>query len=250
MSTPKYKRVLLKISGEAFCREGGFGIDIDEARSTARQIVEASKVGSQVAVVVGGGNIVRGAGIAPSGINQATGDYMGMLATIINALALQDLIETLGKATRVLTALPVHAVAEPWIRRRAISHLEKGRIIILAAGTGNPHFTTDTAAALRAAEIGAEVLLKGSKVDGVYDRDPNENSKAKRYDRLSYLDVLNKRLGVMDVTAISMCMEHRLPIIVFNLRKEGNIVRAVRGEPIGTIIGEEAGEKESKPARR
>jgi uridylate kinase len=250
MSTPKYKRVLLKISGEAFCREGGHGIDIDEARSTARQIVEASKVGSQVAVVVGGGNIVRGAGIAPSGINQATGDYMGMLATIINALALQDLIESLGKATRVLTALPVHAVAEPWIRRRAISHLEKGRIIILAAGTGNPHFTTDTAAALRAAEIGAEVLLKGSKVDGVYDRDPNENSKAKRFDRLTYLDVLNKRLGVMDVTAISMCMEHRLPIIVFNLRKEGNIVRAVRGEPIGTIIGEEAREKESRPARK
>lgn len=250
MATPKYKRVLLKISGEAFCRENGHGIDIEESRSIARQIIEAQKTGSQVAIVVGGGNIVRGSMVAPSGINQATGDYMGMLATIINALALQDLVESLGRPTRVLSALPIQAVAEPWIRRRAISHLEKGRIIILAAGTGNPHFTTDTAAALRAAEIGAEVLLKASKVDGVYDRDPVEHARAKRFDRLGYLDVLNRRLGVMDVTAISLCMEHRLPIIVFNLRKEGNIVRAVRGEPIGTIIGEEAGEKEPKPARK
>jgi uridylate kinase len=189
MSTPKYKRVLLKISGEAFCREGGHGIDIDEARSIARQIIEAQKTGSQVAIVVGGGNIVRGSGLAPLGINQATGDYMGMLATIINALALQDLIESLGRPTRVLTALPIQAVAEPWIRRRAISHLEKDRIIILAAGTGNPHFTTDTAASLRAAEIGADVLLKASKVDGVYDRDPKEDSKAKRFEKLSYLQV-------------------------------------------------------------
>ena len=244
MATPKYKRVLLKISGEAFCREGGHGIDIDEARSIARQIVEAQKTGTQVAVVVGGGNIVRGAGLAPLGINQATGDYMGMLATVINALALQDLIESLGRPTRVLTALPIQAVAEPWIRRRAISHLEKDRIIILAAGTGNPHFTTDTAASLRAAEIGADVLLKASKVDGVYDRDPNKDAKAKRFERLSYLQVLNKRLGVMDVTAISMCMKHQMPIIVFNLRKEGNIVKAVRGEPIGTIIAESADEKE------
>jgi len=173
-----------------------------------------------------------------------------MLATVINALALQDLVESMGKPTRVLTALPIQAVAEPWIRRRAISHLEKGRIVILAAGTGNPHFTTDTAAALRAAEIGAEVLLKASKVDGVYDRDPEENSKAKRFDRLTYLDVLNKRLGVMDGTAISMCMEHRLPIIVFNLRKEGNIARAVRGEPIGTIIGEEPAEKSARPVKK
>ena len=250
MSTPKYKRVLLKISGEAFCREGGLGIDIDESRSIARQIVDASKIGTQVAVVVGGGNIVRGAGLAPLGINQATGDYMGMLGTVINALALQDLIESLGTPTRVLTALPIQAVAEPWIRRRAISHLEKGRIIILAAGTGNPHFTTDTAAALRAAEIGADVLLKASKVDGVYDRDPEESAKAKRFDRLTYLDVLNKRLGVMDGTAISMCMEHRLPIIVFNLRKEGNIARAVRGEPIGTIIGEEPAEKIARPVKK
>jgi len=250
MSTPKYKRVLLKISGEAFCREGGHGIDIEESRSIARQIVEAQKTGVQIAVVVGGGNIVRGSMVVPSGINQATGDYMGMLATVINALALQDLIESLGRPTRVLTALPIQAVAEPWIRRRAISHLEKDRIIILAAGTGNPHFTTDTAAALRAAEIGAEVLLKASKVDGVYDKDPNEHAKAKRFERLAYLDVLNRRLGVMDVTAISLCMEHRLPIIVFNLRKEGNIVKAVRGEPIGTIIAEGAEEKESRPARR
>jgi uridylate kinase len=161
---------------------------------------------------------------------------MGMLATIINALALQDLVESMGRPTRVLTALPIQAVAEPWIRRRAISHLEKDRIIILAAGTGNPHFTTDTAASLRAAEIGADVLLKASKVDGVYDRDPKKDAKAKRFEKLSYLQVLNKRLEVMDVTAISMCMKHDLPIIVFNLRKEGNIVKAVRGEPIGTII--------------
>ena len=239
MPSPKYKRVLLKISGEAFCREGGHGIDIDEGRSIARQIVEAQKTGTQVAVVVGGGNIVRGAAFAAtSGINQATGDYMGMLATVINALALQDLIESLGRPTRVLTALPIQAVAEPWIRRRAISHLEKGRIIILAAGTGNPHFTTDTAAALRAAEIGAEVLLKASKVDGVYDRDPKAHAKAKRFESLTYLDVLNKRLEVMDVTAISMCMKHHLSIIVFNLRKEGNIVKAVRGESIGTLIAE------------
>lgn len=249
MAAPKYRRVLLKISGEALCAEGDHGLDPAEARSVAAQILEASNVGTQVAIVVGGGNIVRGGELSRSGVNQATGDYMGMLATVINALMLQDLLESMGKATRVLTALPIQSVAEPWIRRRAISHLDKGRIIILAAGTGNPHFTTDTAAALRAAEIGAEVLLKASKVDGVYDRDPKRESKAKRFERLSYLDVLNKRLGVMDVTAISMCMEHRLPIIVFNLRKEGNIVRAVKGEPIGTIIEESDAVKE-KTARR
>ncbi len=245
---PKYRRVLLKISGEAFCPEGGHGLDIDEGRSIARQIIEASQVGAQVAVVVGGGNIVRGGEISRFGVNAATGDYMGMLATVINALALQDLLESMGRSVRVLTALPIQSVAEPWIRRRAISHLDKGRIVILAAGTGNPHFTTDTAAALRAAEIGAEILLKASKVDGVYDRDPHKTSGAKRFERLSYLDVLNKRLGVMDVTAISMCMEHRLPILVFNLRKEGNIVRAVKGEPIGTLIGEDP--PAAKPRKR
>ncbi|RPH51682.1 MAG: UMP kinase [Planctomycetota bacterium] len=237
---PKYKRVLLKISGEAFCKEGTTGIDIDEVQSIARQIKEAASIGTQVAIVVGGGNIIRGSSISKHGITQATGDSMGMLATVINALALQDVLEHVGLATRVLTALSVHSVAEPYIRRRAVRHLEKGRMVILAAGTGNPHFTTDTAAALRATELGCEVLLKASKVDGVYDDDPHKNPKAKKIERLTYLDVLNQRLGVMDITAISMCMEHRLPIIVFNLRREGNILKGVSGEPVGTIIEENA----------
>ncbi len=240
MSAPKYKRVLLKIGGEAFCKEGVHGIDIEEVKSVARQVREASEIGSQIAIVVGGGNIVRGGELSRHGINQATGDYMGMLATIINALALQDVLEAMGKATRVLTAFGVQSVAEPWIRRRAIRHLEKDRIIILAAGTGNPHFTTDTAAALRATELCAEVLLKATKVDGVYDDDPHKNPKAKKLESLSYLDVLNQRLRVMDSTAVSMCMENRLPIIVFNLWQDGNIVRAVKGEPIGTIIDDGA----------
>ncbi len=239
MPSPKYKRVLLKISGEAFCKEGQHGIDIDEVQSIARQIKEAASVGTQVAIVVGGGNIIRGGEISKHGVTQATGDSMGMLATVINALVLQDVLEHVGLATRVMTALSVHSVAEPYIRRRAVRHLEKGRVVILAAGTGNPHFTTDTAAALRATELSCEVLLKASKVDGVYTDDPLKNPKAKKIERLSYLDVLNKRLSVMDVTAISMCMENHLPIIVFNLRQEGNIVKGVSGEPIGTIIEEE-----------
>jgi uridylate kinase len=238
MPAPKYKRVLLKISGEAFCKEGHTGIDIDEVQSIARQIKEAIAAGTQVAIVVGGGNIIRGSSIAKHGVTQATGDQMGMLATVINALALQDVLEHMGLATRVLSALSVHSVAEPYIRRRAVRHLEKDRVIILAAGTGNPHFTTDTAAALRATELGCDVLLKASKVDGVYTEDPHKNPKAKRFERLSYLDVVNQRLGVMDITAITMCMEHALPIIVFNLRQEGNIVKGVSGEPIGTLIGE------------
>jgi uridylate kinase len=242
MPAPKYKRVLLKISGEAFCKEGGRGIDIDEVKSIATQVKEAASVGSQVAIVVGGGNIIRGGEIARHGVSQASGDSMGMLATVINALALQDVMEHLHMNTRVLSALTVHSVAEPYIRRRAIRHLDKNRVTILAAGTGNPHFTTDTAAALRAAELGCDVLLKASKVDGVYDSDPHKNPKAKKYERLDYLQCLNQRLGVMDVTAISLCMEHRLPIIVFNLRREGNIVKAVRGAPIGTLITD-------KPAR-
>ncbi len=235
---PKYKRVLLKISGEAFCQEGAHGIDIDEVQSIARQVKEAAAIGTQIAIVVGGGNIIRGSTISKHGVTQATGDSMGMLATVINALALQDVLEHEGLNVRVLTALSVHSVAEPYIRRRAVRHLEKNRVVILAAGTGNPHFTTDTAAALRATELGCEVLLKASKVDGVYTDDPHKNPKAKKIERLTYLDVLNQRLGVMDVTAISMCMEHRLPIIVFNLRREGNIVKGVSGEPIGTIIQE------------
>lgn len=240
MPTPQYKRVLLKISGEAFCKEGQHGIDLDEIRSIAQQIREACQIGAQIAVVVGGGNIVRGGEISRHGLTQATGDYMGMLATIINGLALQDVLEHMKVPTRLMTALPVQSVAEPWIRRRATSHLDKGRVIVLAAGTGNPHFTTDTAAALRATELGCDVLLKASKVDGVYDSDPHKNPKARKLEHLTYLEVLNQRLGVMDVTAISMCMDHHLPIIVFNLRRDGNIVRAVRGESIGTFITEDA----------
>jgi uridylate kinase len=243
---PKYKRVLLKISGEAFCKEGANGLDIDEIQSIARQIKEAASIGTQIAIVVGGGNIIRGSSIAKHGITQATGDSMGMLATVINALALQDVLEHEQLPTRVMTALSVHSVAEPYIRRRAVRHLEKNRVVILAAGTGNPHFTTDTAAALRATELGCEVLLKASKVDGVYTDDPHKNPKAKKIERLSYLDVLNQRLGVMDITAISMCMEHKLPIIVFNLRREGNILKGVSGEPIGTIIEETEAPKKGK----
>jgi len=243
---PKYKRVLLKISGEAFCKEGHTGIDIDEVQSIARQIKEAASIGTQIAIVVGGGNIIRGSAIARHGLTQATGDSMGMLATVINALALQDVLEHEQLATRVMTALSVHSVAEPYIRRRATRHLEKNRVVILAAGTGNPHFTTDTAAALRATELGCEVLLKASKVDGVYTDDPHKNPKAKKIERLTYLDVLNQRLGVMDITAISMCMEHRLPIIVFNLRRDGNILKGVSGEPVGTIIEEVDSPKKGK----
>jgi|TARA_B100001971_G_C18187760_1_gene536711 uridylate kinase len=236
MADPRYKRVLLKISGEAFCKEGARGVDISEARSIAGQVCEASQQGSQIAIVVGGGNIVRGGELSQYGINEAQGDYMGMLATVINALALQDVLEQMGKATRVMTAIPVQAVAETFLRRRALRHLEKGRVVILAAGTGNPHFTTDTAAALRATELGAEVLLKASKVDGVYDADPKKNPGATKIEHLRYLDVLNQGLGVMDMTAVTLCMEKNLPIIVFDLWKNGSITRAVRGERIGTLI--------------
>jgi uridylate kinase len=246
MKEPRYRRVLLKLSGEAFCKEKSRGIDIDEIRFVARQIREASKAGIRIAVVVGGGNIVRGGEIAGHGVTGATGDYMGMLATVINALFLQDVLESMGLKTRVMTALPVQAVAEAWIRRRAVRHLEKGRVIILAAGTGNPHFTTDTAAALRATELDCDVLLKASKVDGVHTADPNKDPRARKIRRLTYLDVLNRRLKVMDVTAISMCMEYRLPIIVFNLRRPGNILRAVRGEPIGTIIDDPGAPKKAR----
>lgn len=237
MDKPRYSRVLLKLSGEGFCREGGRGIDIEEVRSVARQIVQVWRLGVQIAIVVGGGNIVRGAELAGQGINPATGDYMGMCATVVNALALQDILEHEGTPTRVLTAIPMAAVAEPFIRRRAIRHLEKGRVVILAAGTGNPHFTTDTAAALRATEIGAEVILKATKVDGVYTADPKKDASATKLDTIAYLDVLNLQLRVMDSTAISMCMENKIPIVVFDLKKEGNLVRVVLGGGEGTTIG-------------
>ncbi|MBI3273443.1 MAG: UMP kinase [Planctomycetes bacterium] len=236
MASQKLRRVLLKISGEGFCKVADRGIDIAEVSAVADEIVSAHELRVQLAVVVGGGNIVRGAELSEQGVDQATGDYMGMLATVVNALALQDLLERRGVPTRVLTAIPMQSVAEPFIRRRGIRHLEKGRIVILAAGTGNPHFTTDTAAALRATELHADALLKATKVDGVYTADPKKDPTAKKYDSLSYMEVLNNHLRVMDSTAISMCMENRIPIIVFNLKKKGNIVRAIRGKQIGTRI--------------
>lgn len=233
----KYSRVVLKLSGEAFGDLGKGGIHMPAIKHMAGEIAEASRV-CQVAVVVGGGNIVRGGEISRDGVGKETGDYMGMLATVINALALQDVLEHMGAQTRVLTALQIHAVAEPFIRRRAMRHLEKGRIVILAAGTGNPNFTTDTAAALRAAEIKGEALLKATKVDGIYDADPKQEKGAKLFSEISYLDVINKRLKIMDVTAISMCMSHSIPIVVFNFWKAGNVLRVINGEKVGTTVGE------------
>jgi uridylate kinase len=231
-----YRRVILKVSGEGFCKSEGSGLDMDEVYRVARQIKAARADGCELAVVVGGGNFLRGASLAQAGVVRANADYMGMLATVMNGLALQDALEKIDVATRVLSAIEMQRVAEPFIRRRCIRHLEKGRVCILAGGTGNPFITTDTAAALRANEIGAEVLLKATKVDGVYTADPNRDPDATRIERLTYLDVLNKQLGVMDLTAISLCMERKLPILIFNLKVEGNIERAVRGEPIGTLI--------------
>ncbi|MBI2194944.1 MAG: UMP kinase [Planctomycetes bacterium] len=233
-----FRRVLLKISGEAFGSDDRPGIHAERVESIARQLKAVADAGIQLAVVVGGGNMVRGAAVAHSGLTKSTADYMGMLATVINALALQDILEHLGVPTRVQSALTMQQVAEPFIRRRAIRHLEKGRVVIFAGGTGNPHFTTDTTAALRAAEIGADVLLKATKVDGVYDSDPMKTPEAVRFEHLNYLDVLNQRLRVMDSTAITLCMEHKMPIIVFNLLKPGSIEQAIRGVNIGTYVGD------------
>jgi uridylate kinase len=232
-----YKRVLLKISGEGFCHEGGFGIEASELENIARQCVDVAKMGVQLAIVVGGGNFIRGATFADDGhIPRATADYMGMLSTVINALALQETMEKFGQPTRVLSAISVHSVAEPFIRRRAIRHLEKGRAIVLAAGTGNPFFTTDTCASLRATEIEADVLLKATKVDGIYTADPKKNKDAKMYNDISYQQVLDDDLRVMDLTAITMCKQQKLPLVVFNLKTPGNILRVMRGEPVGTKI--------------
>jgi len=236
VTAARYRRILLKVSGEGLCASGNKGLDIDEIDSLAREVLSAQAAGAQVAVVVGGGNIVRGAELSKRGVTPATADYMGMLATVINSLALQDMLEKHGAQVRVATAISVHSVAEPYVRRRVLSHLEKGRIVILAAGTGNPHVTTDTAAALRATELGCEVILKATKVDGVYTGDPKKDPSATRYEKLSYMDVLNQRLKVMDSMAISMCMEYHIPIIVFDLKRDGNIARVVRGEQIGTTI--------------
>jgi uridylate kinase len=233
---PKYHRILLKLSGEALGGEDGAGICPEFLREMARQIAEVRRMGVQVVVVVGGGNIFRGAFGAGQGIERATGDYMGMLATVINALALQDALEKLGVATRVQSAISMSQVAEPFIRRRAVRHLEKDRVVIFGGGTGNPYFSTDTAAALRANEIGAEVILKATKVDGIYDSDPKTNPKARRYDQISYQEALGKRLKVMDSTAFSLCMDNKMPIIVFDLFKEHNLKRVVLGEQVGTLV--------------
>ena len=233
-----YHRILLKLSGEALGEPGtGHGFDADALRTIAGQIARLARKGVEVAVVCGGGNILRGASFSASGMDRASADYMGMLATILNGLALSAAIEAEGTSTRVLTALEIRQVAEPFVRRRALAHLERGRVVILAGGTGNPFFTTDTAAALRATELGCEVLLKATKVDGVYSADPEKDPEATRYSELSYMDVLRDRLRVMDGTAITLCMENSLPIIVFNLFEDGNIERVVRGEEIGTRIG-------------
>lgn len=233
---PRYRRVLLKLSGEAFGGPGAHGIDPAVVDRLAQEAVKVARSGTQLAIVVGGGNIVRGAVFSAKGMNRATADQMGMLGTVINALALQDAMERLGADTRVMTAINMEDVAEPYIRRRCVRHLEKGIVVILAAGTGRPYFTTDTTAALCAMEIGAEILLKATQVDGIYTADPKKDPKARRYASLRYLDVLNKRLKVMDSTAISLCMEHELPILVFDLGRAGNIGRAIRGERIGTLV--------------
>ncbi|MDI6732790.1 MAG: UMP kinase [Planctomycetota bacterium] len=235
MGNIKYKRVVLKLSGETFCRAKEQGIDIPKVNALAKELISVVPL-VQLAVVVGGGNIVRGGEFEKQGINIATADYMGMVATVVNALALQDVMERNGVPTRLLTAIPMQAVAEPFIRRRAIRHLEKGRVIILAAGTGNPHFTTDTAAVLRATEINADAIFKATKVDGVYSDDPIKNPKAIKYHQLTYMEVIKQGLKVMDSTAVTLCMERKTPIIVFNFNKKGNIKRAIRGERIGTII--------------
>jgi uridylate kinase len=234
---PRFSRILLKLSGEALAPHGGSGIDLDVLAQFASEIKEVVDLGVQIALVIGAGNFMRGSDYEARGMDRSTADQMGMLAIVINSLALQNALEQCGVPTRVLSAIEIQAVCEPYIRRRALRHMEKGRVVICAAGTGNPYFTTDTAASLRAMEVGAEVILKASHtVDGVYDRDPVREPDAKRFDRLTYRDVLQQNLKVMDSTAIAMCMDNRMPIIVFNLRKPGNIRKAVMGEPIGTWV--------------
>jgi uridylate kinase len=235
-ATPAYKRVLLKLSGEALMGSQTYGIDPAVATQIAKDVAEIQGMGVETAIVIGGGNIFRGVAASARGMDRATADYMGMLATVINALALQDALEQQGVVTRVVTAIEMRAVAEPFIRRRAIRHLEKGRVVVFGAGTGNPYFSTDTAAALRAMEIKADVILKATKVDGIYDSDPLLNPDALRFERISYLQVLEQQLKVMDATAISLCMDNHLPIVVFNLLKQGNIKRAISGEPIGSVV--------------
>ena len=234
---PKYKRIVLKLSGEALEGKQGFGIDPDVMLSIAKQIKEVKALGSEIAIVIGGGNIFRGLKAATEkGMDRSTADYMGMLATVLNGMALQDALERTGVFTRIQTAIEMQELAEPYIRRRAMRHLEKKRVVIFAGGTGNPYFTTDTAAALRATEIGADVILKATKVDGIYSKDPTTAKGAKKYSKMRYIDVLKKGLKVMDATAVSLCMENKMPIIVFNLNKKGNIKRVIMGEKVGTEV--------------
>jgi uridylate kinase len=237
MAKSKYERVLLKVSGQSFCKPGGFGIDGQQIASIGERIRNICRIGPQVAVVVGGGNFLRGENFSEvSKIPRNTADYMGMLATIINACALQEMLEKLGQPTRVLSAIAVSAICEPFIRRRAIHHFDKGRIVILAGGTGNPFFTTDTCAALRAAELNVDLLIKATKVDGVYSEDPTKNPDAELFTKLSYEDVLKKNLRIMDHSAVSLCRENKIPIVVLNIFKEGNIAKAICGEDVGTLI--------------
>jgi uridylate kinase len=240
-SRPAYRRVVLKLSGEALAGNLGYGIDPPVLSRIGQEVRDVAGLGVQVAIVIGGGNIFRGIAASAGGMERATADYMGMLATVINALALQDALEKAGLQTRVLSAIEMRAVAEPYIRRRAIRHLEKGRVVIFAAGTGNPFFTTDTAGALRAIEIGADVIMKATKVDGIYTADPKRDAGAERLERVTYIDVLSRRLEVMDTTAISLCMENSLPIVVFDLTSTGNIRRIVLGEPVGSIVSSTGG---------
>jgi uridylate kinase len=235
----RYGRVLLKLSGEALMGPREYGIDPDVARDIAVQVAEAKSAGVEIAIVVGGGNIFRGLSAAATGMDRSTADYMGMLATVMNGLAIQDALEQAGCPTRVLSAIAMPEICEPYIRRRAVRHLEKGRAVVLVAGTGNPYFTTDTAATLRAVEIGAQVILKATRVDGVYDADPEKEPSANRYSRISYTDLLSNRLEALDATAVSLAMDNEMPIVVFDMTQPGNIVRAVRGETIGTLIAGE-----------
>jgi len=237
---PLWNRILLKLSGQAFAGKQGHGLCPDTIKAIAGDIKEVREADIDVAIVIGGGNIIRGEQASVGGMDRASADYMGMLATVINSLALQDALEKLGVFTRVQSAIQMSEVAEPFIRRRAIRHLEKGRVVILAAGTGNPYFTTDTAAALRAVELHAGAVLKATNVDGVYDKDPNTHSSAVKFASLDYMDAINRGLGIMDLTAFTMCMENSLPIVVFNITVPGNVKRAVFGEPIGTVVGGKA----------
>jgi uridylate kinase len=232
-----YHRVLLKLSGEALMGKEDYGIDPDVIRALAREIIEAQRAGAQIGLVIGGGNIFRGAGLAAAGMDRVTGDHMGMLATVINSLAMQDALEKFGASARVMSAIKINEVCEDYIRRRAIRHLEKGRIAIFAAGTGNPFFTTDSAAALRATEIGAELLLKATKVDGIYDSDPKKNPGAKRFEQLGYDEVIQRNLQVMDTAAFALCRDNRIPLRIYDMMQPGALMRILRGEPLGTLVG-------------